>query len=118
MKKSINLMFAAFFLGLVVICFWYMAGRAGTVANIYKDGKIIHTINLDKVDTSYTLDIDGHNRVLVKNGAICMSDADCPDKLCVKQGEIFDASYPIVCLPNKVIIEIEGDFKYDSVTGK
>ena len=64
------------------------------------------------------IDVDGHNTVLVKKGEICMADADCPDKICISQGGISDASYPIVCLPNKVIIKIEGDFEYDTVTGK
>ena len=37
-----------------------------------------------------------------------MIDADCPDQLCVKQKKISLKNETIVCLPNKVVIEIEG----------
>ena len=38
-----------------------------------------------------------------------MEDADCPDRLCVKQGRIKKVGESIVCLPHKVVIEIVGE---------
>lgn len=43
-----------------------------------------------------------------------MQSANCPDKLCVKQGKISDIG-SIVCLPNKVIIEIDRNSDVDAV---
>jgi hypothetical protein len=37
-----------------------------------------------------------------------MEGANCPDQTCVKQGVIKDGTVPIVCLPHKVIVRIEG----------
>ena len=37
-----------------------------------------------------------------------MSSATCPDGDCVKQGRICDEGETIVCLPNKVVVEILG----------
>ena len=72
-------------------------------AKIMKDGKLIRTVDLSSVTVPYTIDIDGKNTVLVEKGKISMKEAKCPDKLCVKTG----CNYPIVCLPNKVVITVE-----------
>ena len=48
------------------------------------------------------------NMVLVEPGRIRVERADCPDQICVHQGYISDGSQPIVCLPNRLIIQIQG----------
>ena len=48
------------------------------------------------------------NTILVEPGRIRVSEADCPDQICVHQGFISDGTTPIVCLPNKLIIQIIG----------
>ena len=46
------------------------------------------------------------------------SEAGCPDQVCVHQGFIADGTVPIVCLPNKLIIEISGGGdRLDAATG-
>jgi hypothetical protein len=37
-----------------------------------------------------------------------MKDADCPDKLCEKTGKISKNGETIVCLPHRVVVEIQG----------
>ena len=37
-----------------------------------------------------------------------MISAQCPDQLCRKQGPVFRPGETIVCLPNKVVLEIKG----------
>lgn len=51
---------------------------------------------------------EGHNELHVKDGRAFISAATCPDKLCVKQKEISHAGEMIVCLPNHIIVKIEG----------
>ena len=41
----------------------------------------------------------------IKNGLATMTDASCPDHLCMYQGSIGEKGGLIVCLPNKVVIE-------------
>ncbi len=48
------------------------------------------------------------NLLIIKDGAAQITQADCPDKLCVKTGSISFSGQSIVCLPNKVIVEIIG----------
>ena len=47
------------------------------------------------------------NVALVEEGGISMHSADCPDKLCVKQGKA-TVLQPVTCLPNRVTIIVEG----------
>lgn len=81
-------------------------------AKIYQNGEIIKEINLDVIAEPIEFDItdaNGHiNTVRAEQGRVRMSHADCPDKICVNQGWIHNGIIPIVCLPNKVTIEITG----------
>ena len=88
-------------------------GAPGTTAEIVKEGKVICTIDLDAVAEEYEIEIgetDGdRNTVTVKPGMICVSHADCPDKICVNTGWASkDRPYPIVCMPHELIIRIVG----------
>ena len=40
-------------------------------------------------------------------------DINCPDSLCIYQGKISRVGQSLVCLPNKVMIEIKGSFVDD-----
>ena len=77
----------------------------GRTAVIYKDGREIARIDLSRVTESYTIPLDG-NVILVEPGGIRMQSADCPDQICVHQGVLHDTGR-IVCLPNRVLIEMQ-----------
>ena len=49
----------------------------------------------------------GANVVQVKDGKVCVREADCPNQDCVEQGWISDSSQQIVCLPHKLTVSIE-----------
>ena len=80
------------------------------IANIYRNGEQLYSINLSDVSDEYTIQIEGVviNTVTVAHRRICISDATCPDHVCVNQGWITNGVVPIVCLPNGVVIQIEG----------
>lgn len=117
MQKLTNKKWIAVFLSVIVICIAVIvilnSLPGGRVAVITKNGEILHRIDLTAVSESYTIDLDT-NVILVENGCISMLSADCPDKLCVKQGRISNIG-SIICLPNKVIIEIDRDSDVDAV---
>lgn len=86
-------------------------GEDNPVARITRDGVLLEEIDLTMVDQPYTLtfeDESGHNVVTVEQGRIRVSEADCPDRVCVNQGWISDGTVPIVCLPHRLMIEIKG----------
>ena len=54
-----------------------------------------------------TGDNDEHINVLViKDGKASISEADCPDKICVETRAVSYVGETVVCLPHKLVIEI------------
>lgn len=85
-------------------------GQAGRIAEVWQDGELIRTIDLDAVVIPYDFTVTGpygSNTIHVAHGAISVSEADCPDQICVRQGAITDSAVPIVCLPHRLVIKIE-----------
>lgn len=91
----------------------------GTEARIYQNGVCVETIDLSRVEEAYTLVLEdgqgGSNTILVEPGRICVSGADCPDQICVRQGWLSDSAGSIVCLPHGLVIRIEGTSELDTV---
>ncbi len=84
---------------------------------IYKDNTLFgiydiytdKTINITSGDTS--------NEIQIKNGTVHMASSNCKGKDCILQGSISATGETIICLPNKVLIEITGpDDEFDSIT--
>lgn len=83
----------------------------GTIAVISVDGEEYRRIDLSRVTESYDIEIDtqyGHNTVHVAPGRIAVTQADCPDGICVAQGAIDRGGVPIVCMPHRLVVKIEG----------
>ncbi|MBE6081251.1 NusG domain II-containing protein [Acidilutibacter cellobiosedens] len=51
----------------------------------------------------------GYNLIEIGDEKVRVIEADCPDKLDVKQRYISKPGETIVCLPNRLIIEIKGE---------
>lgn len=88
----------------------YLLGGGGSQAVISVDGEVWDTVDLNAVTEAYEFTVEtdyGWNTVMVAPGNIRVIDADCPHQDCVKQGFISDGAIPIVCLPHKLVIEIE-----------
>ncbi len=50
---------------------------------------------------------DGFNTVVVRDGVCFVTAADCRDGICMGRGAISKVGESIVCLPHKLIVEIE-----------
>lgn len=80
------------------------------IVEIYQNGSLVEKIDLNSVTNEREITLSGEhgtNIILISNGHIKMKSADCPDKLCVKHGELKNSYSPIVCLPNKVVVKFE-----------
>ena len=103
------------FVSVIVICaaiYVYTGSRPapGMIANIYQDGVCIRSIDLGSLTAPETFTVycdGGENTILAEPGRICVSDADCPDKICVNDGWLSDSASPIVCLPHRLVIRLE-----------
>lgn len=79
----------------------------GHMVNIIQDGEILYTIDLEQAeDQMIEIEYQGSkNLIRIQEHQICVIDAECPDQTCVKMGELKSNATPIVCLPNKLVIE-------------
>ena len=53
------------------------------------------------------------NSIVIKGGQVYMALADCPDQICVHHRAISQNRESIICLPNKVIVEVESSQSND-----
>lgn len=65
------------------------------------------------------IQVDGKrtNYLVIQNGAADMLSANCPDQLCVNMKEISLNGETIVCLPNKVVVEVESETNTSELDG-
>ena len=87
--------------------------RSGGYAVVVQDGKETATYPLDE-DISVTITSGtGFNTLVIKDGKADVTDADCPDKLCVTQPSISCDGEPIVCLPNRLVVRVVSEARPD-----
>ncbi len=87
-------------------------GYKEKIIRIEIDGSLYEEIAMDEVEGVNKKLIKsklGTNEVEYSRDYIRVVDASCPDKLDVKQGSISEVGQMIVCLPNKLVIEIQGE---------
>lgn len=105
---------------LVILGFFLLrfsfASKEPELVKIKVDGKIIGSYSLDKNNT-IKINNDS-NEITIKDKKVTMSKADCPDQICVKHKAIDSNQESIICLPNKVVVEISSakTSELDSIT--
>ena len=50
----------------------------------------------------------GSNILVISEGQAWVSEANCPDRICVRQGKIHYTGQSIICLPNRLSVTVEG----------
>lgn len=114
---------------IIIAVLIFAAGAVGTVmvlnapkkqtVNIKSGGKVLYTLDLEsEKDRKFDVKTDGGvNTIEIKDGKICVKDADCPDKTCVRMGWLESSAMPIVCLPHGLVIEfVDGDGGVDAIS--
>lgn len=91
----------------VIGSLWMLYRPHGHTVRITQNGNILYVIDLETAkDSTIEVNYQGSRNVIqIKNHRICVIHADCPDQTCVKMGELASSAAPIVCLPNKLVIE-------------
>ena len=112
MSKQVKIVLGVLLVVVAVCCAALLLPKEdGTIARITLDAAVVSEIDLSTADGSSSFTVTGEvgsNTILAEKGRIRVTQADCPDQVCVNQGWISDSSLPIVCLPNKLVIEIVG----------
>lgn len=82
--------------------------QAGGYAVVTIDGETVMELPLN-ADTSVVLGRGEHsNTLVIEDGRAYISQATCPDHICIRQGRISYDGQTIVCLPNKLVVTIRG----------
>ena len=108
LKNDILLVLALLILAGGVWLFLRLTRQEGAEAIVTVDGVEAARLPLD-TDTVRTFETGAFsNTVVVENGCVYVSEANCPDLICVHQGAVRYDGETIVCLPHKLIVTVTG----------
>ena len=77
-------------------------------AEVWQDNQLVERVALTD-GTDRTIDLDGHNVIVLSGKSARMASADCRDQVCVRTGTLTRAGQVAVCLPNRVVLKIVGE---------
>lgn len=91
-------------------------GQTADRIEIWSEGELKYTLSLHMDQTITITTATGINTVTIQNGAVAVTEANCPDHYCMQRGYC-DGGADIVCLPNRLVIRFLGPQKIDGVVG-
>jgi len=109
----------------VILC------SAGIIAYLFmhnffftQAGKKVRVTGISNV-VEYPLDVDrtveiegplGPETLIIRDGKTWVSESPCPEKICIKMGKKWRSGEQIVCVPNRLVIDIVGeDRSFDAI---
>ncbi len=96
------LLIAVFFIIFLVI----KNGDKGAYITVSVDGKVTGSYAL--TEKEQIIGIGENNVLTIINNEAYMSRALCPDKICMEHGRISKVGEDIICMPNRIIVRVEG----------
>ena len=105
-KRDIILIASILIVAIAFFLIVELTKEEGAGVTVKVDGVKVAEYSLSKNGT-YPLN-GGTNILVIENGKAYLTDANCPDKLCVHQGKISMTGETITCLPNKLTVSVFG----------
>lgn len=86
---------------------WMINTPHSSWVEIIQDGNVLYSFDLSKTeDQILEIEYKGKiNTVKIENQKIWIIKADCPDQTCINMGKLESSAFPIVCLPNHLVIQ-------------
>ena len=112
MKKNDILLAIGIFLiaGAFLLVFWKIGSLDVGNITVTMNGQLVGTYSLKQ---DQEIPIGETNYLVIEDGQAVMIEADCLDQLCVNHKSISKIGETIVCLPNKLIVEVVGGEEAD-----
>ena len=83
--------------------------HTGGAVQVTQNGEVVGLYPLDEDQTlRFDSDNGGYNIVEISGGTVRVSQASCPDQVCVHKGATDQTNDPIACLPNKLVVQVVG----------
>jgi hypothetical protein len=116
-KGDIIILAALLCIAALIFCALHFLTPGGDNVKIEVASKTVATLPISE-DATYNVEIGGKvtNTVEIKDNRVKVTFADCPDKICKNHRAISKSGESIICLPNKVVVSIEG--KNNQVDGE
>ena len=94
-------------LAAVISAFFTLSRDTGTTCTV-RYGSCTETFSF-REDRVIPVLSNGHSlTVVIENGAVSVTESDCPDGVCVNSGTISRTGQAIVCVPAEVMVRIDG----------
>jgi len=90
---------------------FYLMGQRqeGSRVVVEREGAILFFAPLDEErEVSFKGPV-GETMLVVRRGEVFIRRSDCRDKVCVRMGRIHKAGSWIACVPNRLLVRIEGE---------
>lgn len=92
------------------------ADATGLYAEVYEDGVLTRSLPLDEDSDNLAKTRRGYNRIVVADGGVRVSEADCGSLVCVHSGTKRLPGEMIACLPHRLVIKVQGgEAPYDVI---
>lgn len=108
MKKNDWLLFGSVLITACIILLIYrLVSTEGAYAAVIQDGVTteVYPLSDDReivIETPY-----GSNTLCIRDNSAFILQADCPDKLCMKQKKISESGESLICLPHRLVIQAQ-----------
>jgi len=113
-KNDFKLIIIVIIVVVILFSIYLISNQKTSKALVYFDNEIILTIDLN-VDKFYTVKGElGDVLIEVKNNKIRVVEENSQYHLCSKQGFVSKSNESIICLPNKIIIELPKEDNIDT----
>lgn len=80
----------------------------GEAVQIFQNNVLKYQFNLNEEKKLVIENKSGFIQIFINNKKVWVNDSSCPTKICKKMGKISKTGQTIVCVPNKVFIQIIG----------
>ena len=109
MNKKVFLIISLTGIFLIVCIIWTIfifRKPASQRVLIIQNNQVIQEIDLSSAENQEIRinSENGYNIIKIYQHEICITEADCPDKTCIRTGILRSEGLPVVCLPHKLII--------------
>ncbi len=114
-RKADILLFCVLLLsaGLSAGLFAMRAAATGAAVVITLDGETYSSYSLEEDREIEVVTETGTNTVCIENKIVYMKYSDCHNQVCVEHAPISRSGESIICLPHRVVVQIEGGKEAD-----
>ena len=105
-RNDIIFISALFFVIALIALSLLLFRRAGDTVVVTVDGELLGEYSLSQNTEFEIRQGDGYNVLVIEEGKAYIKNASCPDGICSSHRPVSLNGESIICLPNKVVVEV------------